>query len=394
MCTSASTVESISCTGVKIITSFEAFFGILFASMIGAVLFAKVVRATSHAQVDFSDCLIVKYGTGITGVDDDYDGSSSEEEEEEVEAKESSAFFPPTLIQHRWSSAPALKQARLPSPGEDSNAGGSDSAFSYKRSKMPCPILEFRIVNRLEGQRGGEIIDSTLNIVASIDESQAALGVRRSASNRRRRGKRGRRRPRRSTPRSVQDKEEEEMDLDDEASIKRLQESAKSMIASRNKRITCIEEDTSGMLMSKRIFAKLDVESQDHPFFKRVWIVRHILNQNSALLRQEARELVRLNGGHWPMELNNPEAVRASFHFDQLVVSLSGTSNVDASNVYAQKVYDYVDVCVGYTFCNMLYRQDDGAIGVDATLLNDVKEQEGGGGEDLDARLDEEDLHD
>ena len=103
---------------------------------------------------------------------------------------------------------------------------------------------------------------------------------------------------------------------------------------------------------------------------------------------------MRLNGGHWPIELNSPEAVRASFHFDQLVVSLSGTSNVDASNVYAQKVYDYVDVCVGYAFVNMLYRHDDGAIGVDKTLLNDVKEQEGGGGEDLDARLDEEDLRD
>ena len=246
-------------------TSLEAFFGILFASMIGAVLFSKVVRATSHAQVDFSDCLIVKYGTGITGVDNDYEGSSSEEEE----AKESSLLFPPAHIHKRWSSAEALKQPRLPSPGEESKEGGNEGPFHYKRSKMPCPILEFRIVNRLEGQRGGEIIDATLNIVASIDEGQAALGVKRHASSRRRRR---RRRPRRATPRAAPEQEEDEMDLDDEESIKRLQESAKSMVASRNKRVTCIEEDPSGKLMPKRIFAKLDVESQDHPFFKRVWI--------------------------------------------------------------------------------------------------------------------------
>ena len=47
---------------------------------------------------------------------------------------------------------------------------------------------------------------------------------------------------------------DDDMDLDDEESIKRLQESAQSMIASR-KRVTCIEEDTTGKLMPKRIFA-------------------------------------------------------------------------------------------------------------------------------------------
>ena len=91
--------------------------------------------------------------------------------------------------------------------------------------------------------------------------------------------------------------------------------------------------------------------------------------------------MVRLNGGHWPDELNNAEGVRASIHFDQILVSLSGTSNVDANPVYAQKVYDFVDMCVGYSFCNMLFRDDDGGIQVDPYLLNDVKEQEGGGGE-------------
>jgi hypothetical protein len=130
----------------------------------------------------------------------------------------------------------------------------------------------------------------------------------------------------------------------------------------------------------------LHVESNEHPFFERVRNVRHVLDHASPLLKQEAKELIRLNGGHWPNELNNANAVRASIHFHQILVSFSGTSNVDANSVYSQNSYGFDDVCVGYAFCNMLFREDDGSIGVDHQLLNDVKEQSGGGGEGLDLR--------
>ena len=230
-------------------------------------------------------------------------------------------------------------------------------------------------MNRLHQQRGGEIIDATMNIVASIDESQAALALKNAARGRR--GKKGKRRPRRNAQSPGAEREDDETDLTDETSIRRLQQSVQSMILSHSQPIT-VDEDPTGQFLPKRIFSKLGVEAMENPFFKRGWIVRHILDHNSPLLRQEAKELVRLNGGHWPHELNSAKAVRASFHFDQILVSLSGTSNVDANSVYAQKVYDFVDVCVGYSFCNMLFRHDDGTIGIDEQLLNDVKEQEGG----------------
>ena len=50
---------------------------------------------------------------------------------------------------------------------------------------------------------------------------------------------------------------------------------------------------------------------------------------------------------------------------------------MDANSVYAQTVYDYCDLCVGFRFCNILFRDDGGGIGVDPTLLNDVTEQIG-----------------
>jgi len=138
---------------------------------------------------------------------------------------------------------------------------------------------------------------------------------------------------------------------------------------------------------NRREFAKLFVESQDHPFFKRVWVAKHILDQDSPLLINHAKDLIRLNGGRWPAELNTASAVRSCVKFDQILVSLSGTSNADANTVYAQKIYDFSNVVVGYRFCNILYREVDGSLGVDATLLNDVLEQAGGRAEELDQQL-------
>jgi hypothetical protein len=49
-----------------------------------------------------------------------------------------------------------------------------------------------------------------------------------------------------------------------------------------------------------------------------------------------------------------------------------------------QKIYDYVDMNVGYRFANVLYRNPrDGSLGVDPSFVNDVLEQYGGGAEPL-----------
>ena len=149
---------------------------------------------------------------------------------------------------------------------------------------------------------------------------------------------------------------------------------------------TTFDEDPTRHLVPKRIFSKLELESPDHPFFKRVWMVRHVIDQDSPLLRNHARQMVKANGGFWPQQLNSAEAVRAAIHFDQILVSFSGTSNADANSVYSQKVYDYVDMNIGYRFVNQMYRDlTDGSLRLDRQLINDVVEQAGGGGEDFNA---------
>ena len=358
------------CTGMGIITTMEAFVGILFSGFWGAICFAKLTRVSSFAQVSFSDAIIVKYGTGVAGVvdNDEYEEGSSDDDD-------------PNLV----------------------------SVNSYKESKLPYPILEFRIANRLCRQKGGEIIDACLNIVASMEESHATRTIRNGAGMTPRIRRKGRR-PKMS--KHIHNRQRDHYhdghsreELMKEVNVKQAQEAARAMVTAYTldaaKAGTSSirsggnnQEQQSHAKSSRRstkpfpnqIFAKVNVESMEHPFFKRVWNVRHVLDVSSPLLKPEAKELIGINKGHWPEELNSATAVRASIYFDRILVSFSGTSNVDANSVYSQKAYKFEDVCVGYAFCNMLFRESDDSVGVDHNLLNDVKEQSGGGGEELQLR--------
>ena len=90
--------------------------------------------------------------------------------------------------------------------------------------------------------------------------------------------------------------------------------------------------------------AKLSLDVNEHPFFRRVWFGRHCLDQNSPLLTPAARDKIKRNGGYWPVEWNNYWSIRENLNFRHVLVCFSGTSNANAASVYAQKIYDLVDV--------------------------------------------------
>jgi hypothetical protein len=320
--------------------------GNLFASMCCAIIFVKVSRIQSFAQVEFSEPICIRYGMGVRAECDD--------------------------------------------DCKDSDNGSQSKECD---DTLPCPILEFRVVNRMHNTAGGEIIDANVSVVACIEASQACPTVRGSSSTRRR-GKKGKKGPRRSRVSSMRrlvfakplDRSSSEpigtptrSRQSSTSSLLLAFAASKLGIAAPNQ---AFEEDPSGRLVPKRILSKLECESHEHPFFKRVFTIRHTLDQNSPLLKAHPRQLVKQNHGFWPKELNSAEGVRGAIHFDHLLVSLTGTSNADANSVYSQKVYEFLDVNVGYRFVNMLYRDPrDGYLKVDTNLLNDVMEQTGGGGE-------------
>lgn len=130
-----------------------------------------------------------------------------------------------------------------------------------------------------------------------------------------------------------------------------------------------------------RAITKLTLESNEHPYFRRVWFGRHILDENSPLLSELARTKIKQNGGYWPTDLNNHFSIRDNLHFRHVLVCFSGTSNANATSVYAQKVYDLIDVNVGYRFVPMNYHTETGELKTDSYLLNAISEQRGGGAE-------------
>ncbi len=334
--------------------------GLLFGSCCGAVIFGKISRIQSYAQVIFSDPIVIRYGKGVLSGNDD-DASSV---------------------------------------GSVAKAGKGDGEDKGEaRQPLPCPVLEFRLVNTLHSKSGGEIIDATMNIIASIDERQACPTIRAAARRHRHKGKKKHLPPNRSASRGMMRRGQINQMGSNSLAISAIPEtmplsrsehesshsthSGYSSHPSYNKLHQAFQEDPSGHLIPPRIFSRLALQTgHDHPFFKRVWVAQHLIDEHSPLLKAEARQMVHRNHGYWPEELNSYEAVRDSIHFDQILVSFSGTSNVDASSVYAQKAYQWIDLNVGYRFVNLLYRDDrDGSLRVDTSLINDVVEQAGGGGE-------------
>jgi hypothetical protein len=111
-----------------------------------------------------------------------------------------------------------------------------------------------------------------------------------------------------------------------------------------------------------------------------VWNIRHVLNENSPLLSDQARQLIRSNNGQWPASHSNAASIRKHLRFNDIIISFSGTANASCRTVYTQKVYAFSDICIGYTFANVLTLENHRIV-VDQNMLNEIREQMGGGAE-------------
>lgn len=256
------------CTFIAFLTSMEAFIGVLFAGFSGAIIFGKVLRIQSQAQVRFSEHIMIRYG---------FDGKNR------------------------------------PSSGHGLNSKGSNP------DKIACPILEFRIVNRLYNKPGCEIMDSNLNCMVLKTEFHENSAPSQRASE----------------------------------SIASY--AGESLLSGGGRKAVAIDTD---LLDVDYCVHKLEIEMPQHAFFKRVWLARHVMDGYSPVLTSHARKLVRKNGGFWPKELNTYEGVRDSIELDQIVVNLSGTSNISAASVYAQKIYTEESLKIGARFLNIVYKHD------------------------------------
>lgn len=108
--------------GINFLLAFEAFYGVTFSSVVGAIIFGKVALLQSFATVQFSKIMCIRYGEG---------------------AKENSPVFPEqTFVQ----------------------------ADEEEDVTPPFPVLEFRLINEMSSVDGAAIVDATVNVVACVLE--------------------------------------------------------------------------------------------------------------------------------------------------------------------------------------------------------------------------------
>jgi len=361
--------------------AYEAFLGVLVGSVTGAVIFGKIARNQTIGAVNFSNPVCVVYGDGVHALNN-----------KEIE--------------------------------DDSDSDDDEDG-------IPCPVMLFRISNQLDNIRGGALVDASVSVVATtpVEKSCHTCGDKRFNADMihfdenafsESMGKTSRRvplsawkatrktvtRPARTTGNLIQmvhqsivkpvmfpftTEEEEEQpysstDKDIEKEIEKLMTLKANREAERlnvNANAMLVDEGDS-TLVPARLFHHLKLETNTHPFFKRTWIIRHDLNEESPLLSEEARVRIQENNGCWPRDWNNHESVRKHFLANMLIVSVSGTNRGSGSTVYAHKVYKDGFLKIGYDFAPMQHvNKTTGEISVDQSLLSDVLEQQGGGGEPL-----------
>lgn len=103
-----------------------------------------------------------------------------------------------------------------------------------------------------------------------------------------------------------------------------------------------------GSRKNQKVYYTLPFKPAFNPYFNRVWILQHTLDSNSPLLRREIRKELRLRGNDagWDPSLNTYQSIRSSLvEFSSIRVVLNGGSALSKSEVYAEKVYSYHDVC-------------------------------------------------
>ena len=157
------------------------------------------------------------------------------------------------------------------------------------------PVAEFRIINTRANELGCEIIDAKVSCLVCINYSSEPPSAEPYVSN-------------------------------------NNSENATSDVSM---------EYNDNVPLFQQKFHNLPCNAISHPYFRRIWYLRHVLDENSPLLKPEIRSKIA-RCGYWPSDYNTHEAVRNCLvHFHDIIVNFRGTSDLNNSEVFAKKRYKY-----------------------------------------------------
>jgi len=146
-----------SCLVITLLSTTESFIGLLYAGMCTAIMFGKIGRIQSHAQVTFSDAVCVEYGK-LKGEDSSTTSTNSinltsvrlslnERIEEESEND---------LLDNSDEEDSKVRRSEKPQASTTSSVSSRD---------ILCPVIKFQLVNQLCNEAGGEILDANMNVM-------------------------------------------------------------------------------------------------------------------------------------------------------------------------------------------------------------------------------------
>jgi hypothetical protein len=171
------------CSWVVFLCTAEAFLGLLYAGMCAAILFGKVNRVQSHANIVFSNSVCLQYEE-VEEMDclneEEVDGGGLDEEDgvalENVELDE---FEEQGGGNNKSMNSSKLNLSAIEMPIEEErdeeNPLTVDTTMNQSQSPLEesafidqfngCPVLKFQVVNELCNEEGSEIVDAIMKVV-------------------------------------------------------------------------------------------------------------------------------------------------------------------------------------------------------------------------------------
>jgi len=163
-------VKPSKCTMVFFLCTVEAFMGLLFAGMCAAILFGKVNRIQSHANIIFCNAVCLQYEE----MDDDEDGWDEGENSlrsvggRGVPLLNSVPTVPEFDIEKQVPVTPEDQQESEPDQVGSLltwNTKDSIETTRFMDQFNGCPVLKFQVVNELCNREGSEIVDAIMKVV-------------------------------------------------------------------------------------------------------------------------------------------------------------------------------------------------------------------------------------
>jgi len=157
------------CTWVVFLCTAEAFLGLLYAGMCAAILFGKVNRVQSHANIVFSNSVCLQYEE-VEEFDDEEDEEEMEEDDDEMEDEELSNKLNLSGIEMPIEERYSMEDGDEENPSLTVDTGLNRSQSPLEESAFidqfnGCPVLKFQVVNELCNEEGSEIVDAIMKVV-------------------------------------------------------------------------------------------------------------------------------------------------------------------------------------------------------------------------------------